>query len=133
MGDIVGFPGFDERVWRRLEGDGFELLLGVGFPEASATLILADWKTRVMAAVRSFDLPVRRSGASVTPEVCEHLDAILSATELQVQRLTENLVAQLFVTVCELWVVRLGGSATQSQLKDRILAVVNSSYLSWSA
>ena len=132
MGEIVAFPGFDERVWRRLEADGSELLRGLGFSEASATLILSDWKARVVAAVRSFELPVDQPRKGLTPEVCQHLDGILKSAELQVQQLTENLVAQLFVTVCELWVLRLGDMATEPNLKDRILAIVNSSF-SWSA
>jgi hypothetical protein len=133
MSEIVAFPGFDERVWRRLEADGSELFRDRGFSEASATLILADWKERVVAAVSSFELPIHGREQGLAPEAYQHLDRVIKGIELQVQQLTENLVAQLFVTVCELWATRLGGTAPRARLRDRVLEVVISSCVEWSA
>jgi hypothetical protein len=132
MGEIVAFPSFDERVWRRLEADGANLLLGFGFSEASAKLVLADWKARVLAAVRSFELPVHGQEYVLDPQMCQHLDRILKPAEIQVQRLTENLIAQLFVTVCELWAIKLGDEAPV-RLRDRIQVGVNSFNFLWTS
>ena len=59
MGEVVQFPGLDERAWREIESGFEEVMLGNGVSREAIEWILSDIRPRLLAATKSTNITWR--------------------------------------------------------------------------
>ena len=124
MGDLVQFPGFDEREWLAMETTLIDQLTALGIPGDQAEWIRSEWKQRMLTAMQSLRRSVQvTTPAAQTPEAIEFATAAVKETERQFHLIIENLARQLLFAVIELSGAHFGGPPP-AKMKAQILELI---------
>jgi hypothetical protein len=100
MGEIIQFPGIDERKWRELEEAFRRELLRVGAKPAMIDWVLADMKPRVLSA------PVSRKFGpyeALTPGAASAVRQVASDMEEYLHDVATALLGQMLAVELELY------------------------------
>jgi hypothetical protein len=103
MGDVVDFPGFDERQWLGMQTTLVDELTRLGMALEQAEWISTEWKNRATAAVPSIRISVPVTALpNMTPEVWEFARASVDAVEKKFKQINGAMLATLLSAVAEL-------------------------------
>jgi hypothetical protein len=107
MGEVVEFPGFDERKWDEIEATFRDYMLGQGMPREAVEWVLADMKPRILA------VPNRGTVKLVDLDTSDAVAAIKEAvlrTVAVMRETTSAMLGQIFTIEMELYWAKFGGN-----------------------
>jgi hypothetical protein len=102
MGEVIQFPGFDERQWLEIETGFRDLMLGHGVSREVIEWILADVKPRVLSAQLSTTI-------SISPDAENPVQEAVTQVSKFMQDATSALILQMLKLEGELYWARFGG------------------------
>ncbi len=105
MGDVINFPGINERSWHDLGPQIQDILRDAGAPAACAEWVCADLKPRFLAiqAEQRLSIPA--------PPNCERaVNAAVDACAKFFHGVTDRVLLELVKLELELWGAKLGGA-----------------------
>ncbi len=125
MAKVVEFPGFDERIWREYRLGFSKMLTEAGVPDEGIAWVLAELKRRVLTAIPSFraSVPVPTLNDASPPQIDAATIAI-NAVEEHFRSLINGLVAQLFISLLELYMSQSNGLAPTLEMNAKIVQLI---------
>lgn len=104
MGEVVDFPGFDERTWREME-DAFSAgLRQCGVSADGTRWIITEWKQRMMEALPSLEVHIAvPHPVDVTPRERQIAETVGNAVMSRWRELLQDVVFQLLMVVIDLY------------------------------
>jgi len=125
MGDVVKFPGFDERQWLVWETTIIDGLTGEGVPREQAEWTRSEWKRRMVHAVQSIQASVSvPSSPSVRPDAIEFAQAVAKEVEKHFHQIITRLSWELLLAVSELCAAHFNAPPPPEKAKAQILKLI---------
>jgi hypothetical protein len=116
MGDIVEFPGFDERAWRAMDDAFRGGLKQCGASDEGTEWILSEWKRRMRLALPSlqFSLDVV-CPANATQGERKLAETVGNAVMDRWRDLLQNVAGQLMLAIVDLYHAQPGNPPAASK------------------
>lgn len=125
MGDVVEFPGFDERQWLGMQTALVDAMTRLGVPLEQAEWISTEWKNRATAAVPSIQKSVPVTAPpNIPPEAWEFARTSVEAVEKTFQQITEAMLMALLTAVVDLSAFHFNKPPPSEKMKAQILTLI---------
>ncbi len=125
MGEVVEFPGFDERLWREIQFGFANILKRSSVPEEGVAWILSETRRRVDEAIPSLRTSVSVPAlADASPQQVEAASIAMKATQEYFSALILGLTGQLVVALCELYMSQSNGAPPTREMKAQIVELI---------
>ncbi len=105
MGDIIQFPGFDERSWREFEPGLRDTLVTAGADTKAIDWVCADLKKRFLA------VQMQMQPSFAIPQICEHpvKNAVDTCVKFMHEAMNRSLL-QMVLLELELYYAKLAAA-----------------------
>jgi hypothetical protein len=115
MGEVIQFPGFDERACRDLEVAFEQVMLGNGMPREAIEWILSDIRPRILAGAKSTTFTM----SDVPPAAIEPVQKAVAEVSTFLRKVATDLMGQMFLLEAELYSAKFGNGPSPSMPPKR--------------